>query len=228
MLHPSAKHHTAPTVLKLEPKKSPAQRRSTETYELILHVTAELLAEVGIGRLSTNLVCQRAGLSPPALYRYFPNKYALLHELGIRLMTAQNVLIEECLTPEVLINPKDTLQPALVKLFLETHRVTKESTAGPWVTRAMRAVPALSDARIQSHREVTAAMHQGLQILYPSAPVDPLEIAVRLSVELMYAAIETLFDDPELEPMRVAQATAWLVYDMFVRVGVIPGKSSPD
>jgi hypothetical protein len=64
-------------------------------------------------------------------------------------------------------------------------------------------VPALSDARIQSHREVTAAMHQGLQMLYPSAPVDPLEIAVRLSVELMYAAIETLFDDPELEPMRV-------------------------
>ena len=30
--------------------------------------------EVGIERLSTNLVCERAGLTPPALYRYYPNK----------------------------------------------------------------------------------------------------------------------------------------------------------
>lgn len=207
--------------LKLEPKKAPAQRRSTETYELILQVTAELLAEVGIGRLSTNLVCQRAGLSPPALYRYFPNKYALLHELGVRLMNAQNELIEECLTPEVLLAPRDTLQPALKKLFLATHQVTLQSTAGPWVTRAMRAVPALSDARIESHREVTASMHEALQALYPQADPDKLEVAVRLSVELMYAAIETLFDDPQLVPERVADCTAWLVYDMYVRVGLI-------
>ena len=212
------------SIPKLEPKKSPTQRRSTETYELILQITAELLAEVGIGRLSTNLVCQRAGLSPPALYRYFPNKYALLHELGVRLMHAQNELIEECLTPEVLLNPIDTLQPALVKLFLATHRVTLDSTAGPWVTRAMRAVPALSDARIESHRQVTAAMFEGLSMLYPSVNRDELEIAVRLSVELMYAAIETLFDDPQLDKNRVAHCTAWLVYDMYVRTGLIPAR----
>lgn len=218
----SSTPHSKVSILKLEPKKSPTQRRSTETYELILQITAELLAEVGIGRLSTNLVCQRAGLSPPALYRYFPNKYALLHELGVRLMHAQNVLIEECLTPDVLLNPVDNLQPALVKLFIETHRVTLESTAGPWVTRAMRAVPALSDARIESHREVTAAMFEGLSMLYPQVNRDQLEIAVRLSVELMYAAIETLFDDPQLDKTRVANSTAWLVYDMYVRIGLIP------
>ena len=44
------------------------------------------VSDVGIERLSTNLVCERAGLTPPALYRYFPNKYALLSELGQRLM----------------------------------------------------------------------------------------------------------------------------------------------
>jgi AcrR family transcriptional regulator len=223
----TGKSSTSPSkisILKLEPKKSPTQRRSTETYELILQITAELLAEVGIGRLSTNLVCQRAGLSPPALYRYFPNKYALLHELGIRLMNVQNEIIEQCITPEVLLNPTENLQPALVKLFVDTHRVTLESTAGPWVTRAMRAVPALSDARIESHREVTAAMFEGLSMLYPSVRRDELEIAVRLSVELMYAAIETLFDDPQLDTMRVANSTAWLVYDMYVRIGIMAAR----
>ncbi|WP_445380862.1 TetR/AcrR family transcriptional regulator, partial [Pseudomonas syringae] len=50
--------------------------------------------EVGIERLSTNLVCERAGLTPPALYRYFPNKYALLTVLGERLLEKQNERID--------------------------------------------------------------------------------------------------------------------------------------
>ena len=50
---------------------------------------ARTLADVGIERLFTNLVCERGGLTPPALYR-FPNEYALPSELGRRLMERQN------------------------------------------------------------------------------------------------------------------------------------------
>ena len=64
----------------LAAKKLPAQQRATETYERILEAAAQTLIEVGVERLSTNLVCMRAGVSPPALYRYFPNKYALFAE----------------------------------------------------------------------------------------------------------------------------------------------------
>jgi AcrR family transcriptional regulator len=54
----------------LGPKAVPRQGRALETYERILAATTELLGEVGIERLSTNLVCERAGLTPPVLYRY--------------------------------------------------------------------------------------------------------------------------------------------------------------
>src|SRR5690349_9289821 len=87
---------------RLAMKKKPAQQRSTETFERILEVAARTLADVGIDRLSTNLICQRAGLTPPALYRYFPNKYAVLHELGRRLMLRQNELIPRWITADVL------------------------------------------------------------------------------------------------------------------------------
>ena len=70
----------------LEAKKRPEQQRAAETVERILEATAAALADIGFERLSTNIVCARAGLTPPALYRYFPNKYALLYELGRRLM----------------------------------------------------------------------------------------------------------------------------------------------
>ncbi len=82
-----------------ERKKLPAQQRATETYERILVATANTLCEVGIERLSTNLVCERAGLTPPALYRYFPNKYALLTVLGERLLEKQNERIDHWITP---------------------------------------------------------------------------------------------------------------------------------
>ena len=50
-----------------------------------------LLAEVGIERLSTNQVAAVAGHFTARAVPVFPNKYALLHELGRRLMQAQNV-----------------------------------------------------------------------------------------------------------------------------------------
>ena len=70
-------------------RTTPAQSRARRTVESILSAAAELLGEVGVEQLSTNLVCRRAGMTPPALYRYFPDKYAILSELARRLLDAQ-------------------------------------------------------------------------------------------------------------------------------------------
>jgi AcrR family transcriptional regulator len=35
-----------------------------------------------VERISTNLAAARAGVSPPTLYHYFPDKYALLAPWG--------------------------------------------------------------------------------------------------------------------------------------------------
>ena len=77
----------------LEMKLEPAQSRARETIEQIIVATAELLEEVGFERLSTNMVCKRANITPPALYRYFPNKYAILREMGRRLMEAEDAIV---------------------------------------------------------------------------------------------------------------------------------------
>ena len=74
-------------------KNKPRQERAKRTYEAILTAAAELLVEVGVERISTNLVAERAGITVPALYRYFPNKYAVLHALGAGLMDAQDTVI---------------------------------------------------------------------------------------------------------------------------------------
>jgi AcrR family transcriptional regulator len=68
--------------VKLGTKLTPSRPTGVSTFEYLLRTAGQLLGEVGFEGLSTNLICKRAGMTPPALYRYFPNKYAVLQELG--------------------------------------------------------------------------------------------------------------------------------------------------
>jgi AcrR family transcriptional regulator len=200
----------APHKPSLLAKKQPSQQRSTQTYELILQATAEVLADVGIERLSTNLVCERAGLSPPALYRYFPNKYALLSELGQRLMQRQNELIPRWISPEVLGSSPAELEKALAGLVLDTYRVTKRTPGGVWILRALRAVPALLKVRLDSHDAVSKAQTRMLKQAFPQVSSKELALVGRVAVDVLYAAVEMLFDTP-LNARAVAKIAAAMV-----------------
>lgn len=199
-----------PLLPALTAKKQPAQQRGAETYERILEVAAALLSEVGIERLSTNLICSKAGMTPPALYQYFPNKYAVLCELGQRLMHRQNERVALWMTPEVLAGPQEALEAALAGLLLDTYEVTRAFPGGVWVMRALRAVPVLAQVRLASHQTVTAQQTDLLAQALPGAPQEHLYLVSRTAVELLYAAVEMLFDD-DLPAPAVAQLVASMV-----------------
>jgi AcrR family transcriptional regulator len=200
-------------------KKLPAQQRATETYELILDVAAKMLADVGIERLSTNMVCEQAGLTPPALYRYFPNKYALLSELAQRLMQRQNELIPQWITPQVLTGSVSDLEHALAGLLLDTYKVTKQTPGGVWVLRALRAVPTLQRVRLDSHNLVTEAQGQMLIQAFPDVPEKDLFLVGRIAVDMIYAGVELLFD-ASLNARDVANVIAAMVASHLVRLQV--------
>jgi AcrR family transcriptional regulator len=193
--------------LALKPKVKPAQSRAAETYEQLLTVTAQILADVGFEVLTTNLVCERAKLSPPALYRYFPNKYALLHELGLRLMQKQNALIPQWLTPAAFGSAKKT-EDAITGLLLETYEVTRTTTGGIWIMRALRAIPMLQDVRLESAAEVATQVTAELRRAFPKAPKKDLELISRVADNMSYAALEMLFDDPSLDAPSVMRLVA--------------------
>lgn len=205
---PGANAASAPPSPDLRQKIVPRQGRAQETYERILAVAADLLGEVGVERWSTNLVCERAGLTPPALYRYFPNKYALLHELGERLMAVQNELLQTWATPVTMALPRARFEASVLALFAQTLAVTEAAPAGVWITRALRAVPALQQVRIASHRHVTGLIEQAYMAAHPGASRAEVQVFARLAIESAYATQEMLFDDPGLDPMAVGQVLA--------------------
>lgn len=195
----------------LETKVQPRQRRARSTYDAILEAAGELLAEVGVERLSTNLVCKRAGLTPPALYRYFPNKYALLKELGARLMAVQDEAVFTW--QEAVQKDSPTVEEEasrLKKIEREVNAITRRFPGGGWVMRALRAVPTLSAVRIKSREAVAERDFEILAKRYPDADRKTLRIAATLMVEVMYAATELVMDQPELDADLITEEISYM------------------
>ncbi len=183
-----------------ENRASPLQVRSNKTVEQILRATSELLGEVGFEKLSTNAICARAGLTPPALYRYFPNKYAVLKTLGERLMDKQNALLEKWAQNE--FNPQ-TLEAEIFEHLKLTLDVTRAEPAGGWIMRSLHASPVLSNVRLQSHRQMTKLLVAWVMQFDPKLDEVMIYDRVRLVIELSYATIEMMFDETKLDEISV-------------------------
>lgn len=65
-------------------RNAPVQARSAARLTALLDATASVLADVGMERLTTALVAERAGASIGTVYRYFPDRVTLLQALAAR------------------------------------------------------------------------------------------------------------------------------------------------
>lgn len=65
-------------------RTEPTQRRSSQRLDALLDAAAEIVDESGFERLTTQMVAERAGASIGTVYRYFPDRVAVLHALRER------------------------------------------------------------------------------------------------------------------------------------------------
>ncbi len=173
----------------------PVQDRAHRTRERLLDVAGAMLGDCGIERISTNLVAQAAGVTPPALYRHFRNKYDLLAALAERLMVRQNAALIAWLDRWRSAGQAG-LTAHLAELFRETAAVTDAEPGGVWIERALRAVPQLAPIRLASHRHVTDCIVEAMAGQTPDAA--RLWRRVRLAVEMGYAVDEMLHEEDRI------------------------------
>jgi AcrR family transcriptional regulator len=65
-------------------ERSPSQQRARETVEAIVSATAHILRREGPGRLTTNRIAAKAGVSIGSVYQYFRDKDAIVAEVRRR------------------------------------------------------------------------------------------------------------------------------------------------
>ena len=192
-------------------KVTPSRAGGVSTFEALLATAGELLGEVGFEGLSTNLICSRAGMTPPALYRYFPNKYAVLKELGRRLMRAQDDAVFAWIGAGGLVTTTQEDAVASYKqIQTQVIAITRNHPGGIWIMRALRAAPILHAVQTESRDDVAQRLADAVRDQYPSLTDAQLLAATRVSTQMMYGAIEMALESPELEP-QITNEACWMV-----------------
>ncbi|MCV6614099.1 MAG: TetR/AcrR family transcriptional regulator [Cellvibrionaceae bacterium] len=179
-------------------KNKPQQQRAIQTYERILSASAELLDEIGVERISTNLIAERAEITVPALYRYFANKYAVLYTLGARLMDRQNEVLADWHQSYFKPHQLGELFDNLDQLVRTTYEVTAAQQGGLSILSAMRAVPILQEVRLLSHQQMTDWMMEQWARHFEIVEPERLALQSRLSMEVVTAAVEMALEDPQM------------------------------
>lgn len=102
-------------------RNEPVQARSSERIEALLDAASAVVAEVGIERLTTAMVAERAGASIGTVYRYFPDRIAVLAAMsrrGYERFIRSGVERLEAAQPTTL----DAAFGALIDAAVELHR----------------------------------------------------------------------------------------------------------
>lgn len=202
-------------------KNRPRQERAKRTYEAILAAAAELLVEVGVERISTNLVAERAGITVPALYRYFPNKYAVLNALGAALMDRQNAVFRDWFDEQLVNRDLRSLLGNVEQLLRATLAVTVEQPGGLEVVQALRAVGPLQEVRLESHRIVAEQFAATAAELLGRPVDDQLRSQARLSIDTGYAIVEMALEDETLDDDSVLREGSRMIQSYWA--GIIAG-----
>ncbi|MBL9067892.1 MAG: TetR/AcrR family transcriptional regulator [Sphingopyxis sp.] len=199
----------------------PRQDRAHLTRARLLDVAGELLAEVGIERISTNMIAARAGLTPPALYRYFSDKYAVLEALGRRLMERQNAVLEAWLARHA---PAGFAAMAdhIGDLLADNAAVTRAEPGAVWILRALHASPRLVHVRLESHRHVTDRLADACAAHLAVPDRQPLWSRLRLAVELGFAADEMLYEEDRVARAAVLADVAAMLRFVLLDLASLP------
>src|SRR6266568_3770968 len=122
----------------------PSGGKALQTYQRLVAAAGHLLGEIGFERLTTNAICGRAGMTPPAFYRYFHDKYDILEVLARRLLKRQAdeyaVWLMQGDSWATLENPAKFLEG----WYRIAANIIATEPGSTWTMRALRAMPNLA------------------------------------------------------------------------------------
>jgi len=125
--------------------REPRQDRARLRVETLLAAAADLLREEGLPALTMSAVAARAGSSLPSVYRYFPDRGALLYALAQRYLDEIHAEIDQQLRG---LRSRDDARTALVAVLDNYFRAFEEDAALRHIWVGTLADPALNHLNV--------------------------------------------------------------------------------
>ena len=184
----SPKANRDEAVSDLSPRVRPVQARAKQTVDLILDNAAVLLDEVGIDVFNTNLLAERAGVAVRSVYRYYPNKLAVIVGLAERQASEWQGLLAELMQP--LADPEQDACHAWESV-LDAYVAYLDAKQGrSAMHRAMQALPQLAEVNERDNDALASIIFDALKARGLSrSPVRMRSIA-RVLLDTMDTAVD--------------------------------------
>jgi AcrR family transcriptional regulator len=170
--------------------------------DAILQAAAEVFADLGYARTTTNKIAERAGVSVGSLYQYFPNKDSLLVQLLAQHHADADRVLDAALAR--LADPKIPLETGLRQLLTD---LTALHQANPALTRALSmSVLRQSPAFDELHKDDESHLEQVGAVLSRRPDVragDHLAMALVLSQATAHLCRWLVHDAPSIVHLEV-------------------------
>jgi AcrR family transcriptional regulator len=172
----------------LSPRVRPVQQRAKDTVDLILDNAASLLQEVGVDAFNTNLLAESAGVAVRSVYRYYPNKLAVIVALAERQAREWQEIFTQLLVP--LADPDEDPFQAW-DAVLDAYASYIEGKDGrSAIHRAMQALPQLAEVNRQDNDVLADAIAAALRGRGVDEPRSRLSLIARILLDTQDVAVD--------------------------------------
>jgi AcrR family transcriptional regulator len=181
-------------------RRTPRQTRSRETFDRILGEAAALLEDVGVDAFTTNLLAERSGIAVRAIYRYFPNKQALVAELARRMSASWRAQLDD---GYALADPERDWQElwcGYLDRFVAAVRGTHGALA---VLRAMRADPELRAIDDEANEAYVRDVAFALRKRKPTLPRAQANAIAHVLLDSAVGVIDTALEAAPAQSRRM-------------------------
>jgi AcrR family transcriptional regulator len=182
-------------------RRRPVQGRSSQRIDLILDTAAALIDEAGYGALTPTLIARRAGMSGPAIYRYFADTDAVVRALAMRNLERFFVAAEEEVAEQ------DEWKDALAG-FVEVYAgMVRHEPGFRWLGLGDGVDRHLLSATESNNRIVGREAAEFMSTRYDTWDRPDFAKHVDVIVELIVALIDRAFDgNDEGDPFYIREA----------------------
>lgn len=197
-------------------RRNPKQARAQATVDAILSATFQLLEAEGEGRLTTNRIAERAGVSIGTLYQYFKDRDDILAAMGERQAQA----LRQKVTEIVLAAPEQDGIRTIIQALMSGIEGSPE-------TRIV-----LMDALFRAHGESILSQHHLAFLESIRARSDLNFVLGRESAFVLTHAVICLLRaaaaEPELEldPVALEDELVLLVESYLIALGTRAEKAA--
>lgn len=190
----------ADEAIDLELRRRPTQDRAVATFDLVLDTTATLLETHGFDALTTNLISTESGVSVRAIYRYFPNKHAIVGELARRMGRQWQTALGTAGELDDLSTPWRQVWSGYIDAFVLGVRSTNGAKA---VLIAMRSDPELRKADEEANTEYIDGITDALRSRGKIASRAEARAVATVLIRSTVAVLDEAFEADEADAARL-------------------------